>query len=783
MPNAHLTGAAAALERGDRSIALQALLEAWRRCRAAELAMLIDVVSEDAARSVPRIDPADKRNYDRAWAALESKHRVIDVEHLLPGLWSGAKGGIPLRLRALLARGPDPRVGRGMLRMIADPPMTASSNFSTWTLLFDALPSYVDTSMSAMLNERARAHGGTSQFWPRLTRWIESTLPNLPNPAKLPAAVAEQVSSLLARATELAKGPPGEVVGAAPVMVTAAAAADVSSALAAARQRIEASDLDGALAALQLFWAERRATGVAALIDRLGALVDAGRPALIAGTPRQTHAAWMKAAVDPPAAAIGRLLEALPDQRLADVEESLAAMVRWHPDPRIARAMFGFIDDYRIGGRSVFWSCVYDLLRIHADPRINARFVERCTRLEQTAPFDRIAAERAGMRRVREQVMAAFDAATELEERERRLVAEMDERVAALAAEQRAASDATADMIAGFVETIVACPDDDEPRMVFADWLTERGDPMGEYIALSVALARGKKVKVRLRKHETEHRKRLIGALGGLIGGNYDIELGRGFLRKLRINPSNAKLDRSAAELDELFGDWRWRLIEELDLGWDPKQAGVVLARAQLDSVRRLEGVPIGQLLSLRAPIFAEWIELVHRNDMASGVAEPVNWDAFCARAHELLPKLKVVKYTAWTAEGLPPAPFFDCKLAHQLDELSAGDERTAAIPKLHLWIQRLYETRCEIPHVSLVSAPIACTLRLAPSKKRVMKLAFSSSLQPFHAEWPLTLAILSAISGAPLAETTCSFAFPTGDPRQPALLEALAHLSPTIIA
>ena len=39
---------------------------------------------------------------------------------------------------------------------------------------------------------------------------------------------------------------------------------------------------------------------------------------------------------------------------------------------------------------------------------------------------------------------------------------------------------------------IYAAPDDDAPRLVYADWLQERGDPRGEFIALQLERARGK---------------------------------------------------------------------------------------------------------------------------------------------------------------------------------------------------------------------------------------------------------------------------------------------------
>lgn len=41
----------------------------------------------------------------------------------------------------------------------------------------------------------------------------------------------------------------------------------------------------------------------------------------------------------------------------------------------------------------------------------------------------------------------------------------------------------------GFLQQIVACPDDDAPRLIFADWLEERGDPRGAFIRVQCQLA------------------------------------------------------------------------------------------------------------------------------------------------------------------------------------------------------------------------------------------------------------------------------------------------------
>ena len=63
-------------------------------------------------------------------------------------------------------------------------------------------------------------------------------------------------------------------------------------------------------------------------------------------------------------------------------------------------------------------------------------------------------------------------------------------------------------------------PDDDDTRLVYADWLAERGDPRGELASTQhgLALATDPATRDRLRRRElellTEHRARLFGELG-----------------------------------------------------------------------------------------------------------------------------------------------------------------------------------------------------------------------------------------------------------------------------
>ena len=40
-----------------------------------------------------------------------------------------------------------------------------------------------------------------------------------------------------------------------------------------------------------------------------------------------------------------------------------------------------------------------------------------------------------------------------------------------------------------FIEAILANPEDEAPRLIYADWLEERGDPRGEFLRVENALA------------------------------------------------------------------------------------------------------------------------------------------------------------------------------------------------------------------------------------------------------------------------------------------------------
>lgn len=102
--------------------------------------------------------------------------------------------------------------------------------------------------------------------------------------------------------------------------------------------------------------------------------------------------------------------------------------------------------------------------------------------------------------------------------------------------------------------------DDDAPRLVYADWLMERGDPYGEFIRLQCEDARGRLTA------EQRHRMR------ALLLANEKIWLGevaratdlhsrrweRGFL-------AGCALSRYAEKLEGAVGAWAWPFVQAIE--------------------------------------------------------------------------------------------------------------------------------------------------------------------------------------------------------------------------
>jgi uncharacterized protein (TIGR02996 family) len=95
------------------------------------------------------------------------------------------------------------------------------------------------------------------------------------------------------------------------------------------------------------------------------------------------------------------------------------------------------------------------------------------------------------------------------------------------------------------LRSIIAAPDDDLPRLVFADWCDEHGDPeRAEFVRTQVEFARKSRhaegVDNRLGKHSVElwaeHRKRWLAELPVIRGATWFDAFYRGFVERVSVS-------------------------------------------------------------------------------------------------------------------------------------------------------------------------------------------------------------------------------------------------------
>ena len=90
-----------------------------------------------------------------------------------------------------------------------------------------------------------------------------------------------------------------------------------------------------------------------------------------------------------------------------------------------------------------------------------------------------------------------------------------------------------------FLQAILENPDDDTPRLIYADWLEERGDPRGEFIRVQchlAAMSADDERRARLEQYEREllarHQDRWLGELQPFLRG---WTFRRGFLDSITV--------------------------------------------------------------------------------------------------------------------------------------------------------------------------------------------------------------------------------------------------------
>ena len=171
--------------------------------------------------------------------------------------------------------------------------------------------------------------------------------------------------------------------------------------------------------------------------------------------------------------------------RTADLTARLDRLLLAGPDPFVATTICDLLEHpwLRVGHPDTarFWSHVWSLMPRLGDPRV----------LDRAHRFHEAWARRTPDSRdpLQDALVHAMPA---LEEAYAERPAPPPDTAALLAAARdRSIPAARARREAELLAAIYADPAADEPRIVYADWLQERGDPRGEFIALQLRPSRG----------------------------------------------------------------------------------------------------------------------------------------------------------------------------------------------------------------------------------------------------------------------------------------------------
>jgi uncharacterized protein (TIGR02996 family) len=170
-----------------------------------------------------------------------------------------------------------------------------------------------------------------------------------------------------------------------------------------------------------------------------------------------------------------------------------------------------------------------------------------------------------------------------------------------------------ADKAQGFLDFVVAHPDDDTPRLVFADWLEEEGDgARAEFIRVQVERARlpqwdARQVRLRLREQELTklHGKKWKGELPDIKGVTWE-DFRRGFvatatLSSFAVLRESATACWAAAPLEAVSVRWPRRDESSETIAPIPglRELSITAQHIDRDEVARLAELPL--LSTLRA--------------------------------------------------------------------------------------------------------------------------------------------------------------------------------------
>lgn len=368
----------------------------------------------------------------------------------------------------------------------------------------------------------------------------------------------------------------------------------LSDALEGALRAAENGDRWGAVGLLLEAWRSGRSAILGRLIVVAAPHLPIRQPPLQGKRAKDRHADWLGRAARHHPEDLPVLLPYLMEGNSRLALERLEALEGWPPDPRIADHLVAVLAEppYQSSGSLKMWRRLVVVLVEHADVHLYGRLREMSESWKEKPPVEVRAFERIqgyvdkGLTQLQEKLGAVSSAPETAADP---AVLETLETLLTPSAKALERVTEDAETAQGFLKEIAAAPDNDEIRLVFADWLLERNNPWGELIQLQFeATERPLKraEKIRINKILREDREILLGPLAPLVLKK-GLVLEKGFPVVCGL-PQSPK----AQVVDEALTDPRWATVRELVLSpYEFRQSRRILTQSPLISLASLRQV------------------------------------------------------------------------------------------------------------------------------------------------------------------------------------------------
>jgi uncharacterized protein (TIGR02996 family) len=403
-------------------------------------------------------------------------------------------------------------------------------------------------------------------------------------------------------------------------------------------------EVGAALEALVVAWQRAPAQAIGDAIVAVGALADLLEAPLGGKTAAEREENWRARAAENRAAALGPLLATVMETKGSSQTQERLALLLWARDPRLSDLVGKWLQKPPYNGSASrtnqYWKFLFSWLAQLGDPRLLtlARGLPEAWKVAPISDHERAMLNKR-LAKVMPEIEAAYATgfaalSTDDEARCREVVALLSKAGQGAAAERAGAKASEAELLAA----VYAAPDDDGPRLVYADWLAERGDPRGEFIQLQFKRRDAKLTPPESRREAdliAEHGRKWLGAIEPHVLKS-DLAFERGFLSTCAAN---------------LFTDHpEWSTVKRL-------LRGAPVDKRPLPSVESVVTEMIHDGLSLLPRLVELEIERIwpELNWMNGSVAQPEKVLEVWRRQKHAIKRLYIEGHSAWLHPHLGP--------------------------------------------------------------------------------------------------------------------------------